>query len=67
MVELQNKYQIGKKILEDKLGRLLQLWYRKRNVAVFYCLGQTIIGPLVSSLLFLTVLTLALGNEEEMF
>ena len=64
MVEIQKKYQIGtrrfglvnwvgfKSLYIKEVSRFLIVW------------AQTLLSPLVSSLLFLSVLTLALGNER---
>ena len=64
MVELQKKYQIGvrrfglinwtgfKSLYIKEVSRFLIVW------------AQTLLSPLVSSLLFLSVLTLALGNDR---
>ena len=64
MVELQKKYKIGVRHfgLINYVG-LIALYYREcsRFVVVW---AQTLLSPLVSSLLFLSVLTLALGNER---
>jgi len=64
MVELQKKYQIGVRHfgLINWIG-FKSLWLKECNrfLAVWQ---QTLLSPLVSSLLFLSVLTLALGNEK---
>ena len=64
MVELQNKYRITVK----KFGSInwigfKSLWIKEcqRFVVVW---AQTLLSPLVSSLLFLSVLSLALGNDR---
>jgi len=64
MVELEKKYQIGVR----RFGHInwigfKTLWEKecKRFVIVW---AQTLLSPLVSSLLFLSVLTLALGNDR---
>ena len=64
MVELNKKYQIGVK----KFGFInwigfKSLWFKECNrfMAVWQ---QTLLSPLVSSLLFLSVLSLALGNNR---
>ena len=64
MVELNKKYQIRLK----KFGFInwigfKSLWFKECNrfMAVWQ---QTLLSPLVSSLLFLSVLSLALGNER---
>tara|TARA_B100001540_G_C15760706_1_gene621535 strand:+ start:604 stop:1416 length:813 start_codon:yes stop_codon:yes gene_type:complete len=64
MVELRNKYQIGKRRfgIVNWIGAR-SLYYKEcsRFIAVW---AQTLMSPLVSSLLFLSVLNLALGNER---
>ena len=64
MVELEKKYQIGVR----RFGNInwigfKTLWEKecKRFMVVW---AQTLLSPLVSSLLFLSVLTLALGNDR---
>jgi ABC-2 type transport system permease protein len=64
MVELNKKYHIGVK----KFGFVnwigfKSLWFKECNrfIAVWQ---QTLLSPLVSSLLFLSVLSLALGNNK---
>ena len=64
MVELNKKYHIGVK----KFGFInwigfKSLWFKECNrfMAVWQ---QTLLSPLVSSLLFLSVLSLALGNNR---
>ena len=64
MVELQKKYQIGvrrfglinwtgfKSLYIKEVSRFLIVW------------AQTLLSPLVSSLLFLSVLSIAIGNER---
>ena len=64
MVELQKKYQIGVRRfgLINWIG-FKSLWLKECNrfMAVWQ---QTLLSPLVSSLLFLSVLSLALGNNR---
>ena len=64
MVELQKKYKIGVRHfgLINYIG-LIALYYRECS-RFFVVWAQTLLSPLVSSLLFLSVLTLALGNER---
>ena len=64
MVELQKKY----KIRVHQFGRinyigLYSLWYRECS-RFFVVWAQTLLSPLVSSLLFLSVLTIALGADR---
>ena len=64
MVELQNKYKLGVR----KFG--LINWVGATNLYIkevnrfFVVWAQTLLSPLVSSLLFLSVLTLALGSDR---
>ena len=64
MVEIENKY----KIYEKKFGYVnwIGLWtlYKKEVLRFLIVLIQTVISPLVTSLLFLLVLSLAIGNER---
>jgi len=64
MVEIENKY----KIYEKKFGFInwIGFWtlYKKEVLRFLIVLIQTIISPLVTSLLFLLVLSLAIGNER---
>ena len=64
MVEIQKKYQMGVRRFNNInwIG-FKSLWLKecKRFIAVW---AQTLLSPLVSSLLFLSVLTLALGNDR---
>ena len=64
MVELEKKYQIGVRRfgLINWIG-FKSLWIKEcqRFLVVW---AQTLLSPLVSSLLFLSVLSLALGNDR---
>ena len=64
MVEIENKY----KIYEKKFGYVnwIGFWtlYRKGVVRFLIVVVQTVISPLVTSLLFLLVLSLAIGNDK---
>ena len=64
MVELQNKYKIGVRRfgLINWIG-FKSLWLKEcqRFLVVW---AQTLLSPLISSLLFLSVLTLALGDDR---
>ena len=65
MVEIQNKY----KIYEKKFGYVNWLGfyalYHKEILRFLKVVIQTVISPLVTALLFLMVLSLAIGNERE--
>ena len=64
MVEIENKY----KIYEKKFGYVnwIGLWtlYKKEVLRFLIVVIQTVISPLVTSLLFLLVLSLAIGNDR---
>ena len=64
MIEIRDKY----KIYEKKFGYLnwIGLWtlYKKEVLRFFVVVIQTVISPLVTSLLFLMVLSLAIGGER---
>ena len=64
MVEIENKY----KIYEKKFGYVnwIGFWtlYKKEVLRFLIVAVQTVISPLVTSLLFLLVLSLAIGNER---
>tara|TARA_Y100000590_G_scaffold375722_1_gene440856 strand:- start:1150 stop:1962 length:813 start_codon:yes stop_codon:yes gene_type:complete len=64
MVEIENKY----KIYEKKFGYVnwVGFWtlYKKEVLRFLIVAVQTIISPLVTSLLFLLVLSLAIGNDR---
>ena len=65
MVELENKYEIGKK----RFGFVnwIGVWtlYQKEVLRFLNVWIQTLFSPLITSLLFLLVLSLAIGNERE--
>ena len=64
MVEIENKYKIS----EKKFGYVnwIGLWtlYKKEVLRFLIVAIQTVISPLVTSLLFLFVLSLAIGNDK---
>ena len=64
MVELQNKYRVGVR----KFGLINWVGaynlYLKEVNRFFVVWAQTLLSPLISSLLFLSVLTLALGSDR---
>ena len=64
MVELRKKYKITVRQFGyiNYVG-LWSLWHRECS-RFFVVWAQTLLSPLVSSLLFLSVLTLALGNDR---
>ena len=64
MVELNKKYQIGTR----RFGQINWVGayslYKKETLRFLTVFGQTIIGPIVTSILFLLVISLAIGNEK---
>ena len=64
MVEIEKKYQI----YEKKFGYVnwIGFWtlYKKEVLRFLIVAIQTVISPLVTSLLFLLVLSVAIGNER---
>ena len=64
MVELKNKYQAGiRRFGNVNWIGFKSLWVKECQ-RFFIVWAQTLLSPLVSSLLFLSVLTLAIGNER---
>ena len=64
MVEIENKYKIYKK--EFGYVNWIGFWtlYKKEVLRFLIVVVQTVISPLVTSLLFLLVLSLAIGNDR---
>ena len=64
MVELKNKYQIGKRRfgLINWVGAFSL--YKKEVLRFIIVAGQTLIGPVVTSVLFLLVISLAIGDDK---
>ena len=63
MVELNNKYQIGIRRFGINWIGAYSL-YLKETLRFLNVFGQTIIGPIVTAILFLLVISLAIGNER---
>jgi len=63
MVELDKKYQIGEKRFGINWVGAYTL-YLKETLRFLSVLGQTIIGPVVTAILFLLVISLALGDDR---
>ena len=63
MNEIGNKYQIGVRRFRINWIGIYSLYCKEtfRFLSVF---GQTIIGPIVTAILFLVVISLAIGNER---
>ena len=64
MIEIENKYKIYEK--KFGYGNWIGFWtlYKKEVLRFLIVVIQTVISPLVTSLLFLLVLSLAIGNER---
>ena len=64
MVEIQNKYKIGVR----RFGRFNRIgaWtlYKKEVLRFLIVSGQTLLGPILTSILFLTVISLAIGDQR---
>ena len=63
MVELKNKYQIGIRRFGINWVGVYSL-YTKETLRFLNVFGQTIIGPIVTAILFLLVISIAIGNER---
>jgi len=63
MVELKNKYQIGIRRFGINWVGVYSL-YTKETLRFLTVFGQTIIGPIVTAILFLLVISIAIGNER---
>ena len=64
MVELEKKYQIGKRRfgLVNWIGAYSL--YKKETLRFLTVFGQTVIGPIATSILFLLVISLAIGDDR---
>ena len=63
MSELENKYQIGVRRFNINwigIGSLIL----KENLRYLSVAGQTIIGPIITSILFLVVISMAVGDDR---
>ena len=63
MVELHRKYQVGVRRFGINWVGAYTL-YLKETLRFLSVFGQTIIGPIVTSILFLSVISLAIGNDR---
>ena len=63
MVELENKYKIGERRFGINWVGAYTL-YLKETLRFLSVFGQTIVGPIVTSILFLAVISLALGDDR---
>jgi len=64
MAELDNKYRIGEKRFGINWIGAYTL-YIKETLRFLSVFGQTIVGPIVTSILFLLVISLALGDDRQ--
>ena len=63
MSELENKYQIGVRRFNINwigIGSLIL----KENLRYLTVAGQTIVGPIITSILFLVVINMAVGDDR---
>ena len=63
MVELDNKYRIGEKRFGINWVGAYTL-YLKETLRFLSVIGQTVIGPVITAILFLLVISLALGEDR---
>ena len=63
MVELENKYRIGKRRFGINWVGAYTL-YLKETLRFLSVLGQTVIGPVITAILFLLVISLAIGEDR---
>ena len=63
MVELHKKYHVGVRRFNINWVGAYTL-YLKETLRFLSVFGQTIIGPIVTSILFLSVISLAIGNDR---
>ncbi len=63
MTDINNKYQIGVRRFRINWIGFYSL-YLKETLRFLSVFGQTIIGPVVTALLFLVVISLAIGNDR---
>ena len=63
MVELKNKYKFRERRFDINWVGAYTL-YLKETLRFLSVFGQTIVGPIVTSILFLAVISLALGEDR---
>ncbi len=63
MVELENKYRFGERRFGINWVGAYTL-YLKETLRFLSVFGQTIVGPIITSILFLAVISLAIGEER---
>ena len=64
MVELQKKYQIGARRFGIINWVGTYSLFKKEVLRFLTVSGQTLFGPILTSILFLTVISLAIGDER---
>ncbi len=64
MVELQKKYQIGRRRFGIVNWVGTYSLFKKEVLRFLTVSGQTLLGPILTSILFLTVITLAIGDQR---
>ncbi len=64
MVELQKKYQIGSRRFGIINWVGTYSLFKKEVLRFITVSGQTLLGPILTSILFLTVISLALGDQK---
>ena len=64
MVELKNKYKIGVRRFNFNWIGTYSL-YKKETLRFLNVFGQTVIGPIITAILFLLVISLAIGESRE--
>ena len=62
-MDIKNKYQIGVRRFRVNWIGVYSL-YCKETLRFLSVFGQTIIGPIITAILFLLVISLAIGNER---
>ena len=64
MVELKNKYKIGVRRFNINWIGVYSL-YKKETLRFLNVFGQTIVGPIITAILFLLVISLAIGENRQ--
>ena len=64
MVELKNKYKVGVRRFNTNWIGTYSL-YKKETLRFLNVFGQTVVGPIITAILFLLVISLAIGESRE--
>ena len=64
MVEFQNKYKIGVKRFGIVNWVGFYSLYKKETLRFLTVFGQTVVGPIITAILFLLVISLAIGTDR---